>query len=105
MSICSDVYITLEKAREMVLKELMYEQTKLVKKAIEAMDVWELSHIINRDSDIYYYNIETNEEIEDEEWVQKIQSDQYVRKKNVKELNILVLAKSVQRIKYVLLDV
>ena len=105
MSICSDVYITLEKAREMVLKKLMYEQTKLVEKAIEAMDVWELSHIINRDSDIYYYNIETNEEIEDEEWVQKIQSDQYVRKKNVKELNILVLAKSVQRIKYVLLDV
>lgn len=66
MSICSDIYITLEKAREMVLKELMYEQTKLVKKAIEAMDVWELSHIINRNSDIYYYNIETNEEIEDE---------------------------------------
>lgn len=62
MSICSDVYISLEKARKMVLKELLYDQTKLIEKAVSAMDEWELSLILNKNSDIYYYNIESKDE-------------------------------------------
>lgn len=62
MSICSDVYISLEKARKMVLKKLLYDQTKLIEKAVSAMDEWELTSILNKDSDIYYYNIESKDE-------------------------------------------
>jgi hypothetical protein len=58
MSICSDVYITKEEAIKKVTELLMYEQEKLIKKAIEAMDSWELGSYLNKDSDIYYYNVE-----------------------------------------------
>lgn len=57
MSICSDVYIDIHKAREMVKAELMAEQERLVENAVKGMDKWELSRVLNRDSDIYYYNI------------------------------------------------
>lgn len=58
MSICSDVFITREKAEEMVKSQLIYEQTELIKSAVKGMTKWELSGILNRDSDLYYYNIE-----------------------------------------------
>lgn len=58
MSICSDIYISLDEARRRVKVELMSEQEKLVDQAIKGMSEWDLSRILNRDSDIYYYNIE-----------------------------------------------
>ena len=57
MSICSDVFITREEAEKMVKSQLIYEQTELIKSAIKGMTIWELSGILNRDSDLYYYNI------------------------------------------------
>ena len=66
MSICSDVFITREEAEKMVEAQLIYEQTELIKNAIKGMDVWALSSVLNRDSDLYYYNIEREDEEEDE---------------------------------------
>ena len=59
MSASSDVYITKEEARKRVKSILLHEQEQLVDKAIEAMDRWDLSRILNADGDGYsYYNIE-----------------------------------------------
>lgn len=58
MSICSDVFISREKAREMVSKHLMYEQEKLVNAAVKNMQDYELTRYLNGDNSIYYYNIE-----------------------------------------------
>lgn len=67
MSICSDVFITREEAEKMVKSQLIYEQTELIKSAIKGMTIWELSGILNRDSDLYYYNIEGQfDDLEDE---------------------------------------
>lgn len=67
MSICSDVFITREEAEKMVKSQLIYEQTELINSAIKGMTIWELSGILNRDSDLYYYNIEGQfDDLEDE---------------------------------------
>lgn len=64
MSLCSDVYITLEEARKRVRSKLLYEQELLVDKAIQSMDTEDLTSHLNFDTDLYYYNIEsTNENI------------------------------------------
>lgn len=57
MSICSDVFITEEEARERVKRMLMYEQEQLLQLAVNGMQVWDLTSYLNRDSDLYYYNI------------------------------------------------
>ena len=68
MSICSDVFITREEAEKMVESQLIYEQTELIKSAIKGMTKWELSGILNRDSDLYYYNIEGQfDDLEDDD--------------------------------------
>jgi len=64
MSICSDVYITKVEACKRVKSMLMYEQETLIDKAMEAMNEWDLVGYLNRDSDLIYYNIESNEEEE-----------------------------------------
>jgi iron-sulfur cluster repair protein YtfE (RIC family) len=64
MSICSDVYITKEDAVDQVTKILMYEQEKLVRKAVQAMSDDELSCHLNKESDLYYYNIENTKVFE-----------------------------------------
>lgn len=58
MSICSDVYISLDEARQRVKAKLMRDQEELVDQAIKGMSEFDLSCILNRDSDIYYYHIE-----------------------------------------------
>lgn len=58
MSICSDVFISREKALIMVKKQLMYEQERIVDLAIKNMPNWEITSYINSDGSIYYYNIE-----------------------------------------------
>ena len=68
MSICSDVFITREEAEKMVYSQLMYEQERLIQQAIKGMNSWELSGILNRDSDLYYYSIENEfDDLEDED--------------------------------------
>ena len=57
MSICSDVYIEKEKAIEMVKTILMSDQEYLIDCALKGMDNFDLSHYLNKDSDIYFYNI------------------------------------------------
>lgn len=66
MSICSDVFITREEAEKMAEDQLIQEQTILIKQAIKGMNRWELSGILNRDSELYYYNIEREDEDEEE---------------------------------------
>ncbi len=62
MSICSDVFISREKAREMVKAKLMYQQEKLVEIAVKNMKDWELTSELNDGSeDLYFYNIERKE--------------------------------------------
>lgn len=61
MSISSDVYITRKEAKKRVLASMLYEQKRLIDKAVNAMEDFELSSYLNRDSDLYYYNIETDE--------------------------------------------
>lgn len=65
MSICSDVYISREKAREMVTKHLMYEQEKLVNAAVKNMQDYELTSYLNEDGSIYYYNIENKKKVKE----------------------------------------
>ena len=65
MSICSDVYISREKAREMVTKHLMYEQEKLVNAAVKNMQDYELTEYLNEDGSIYYYNIENKKKVKE----------------------------------------
>lgn len=67
MSICSDVYITREKAEKMVKSRLMYEQERLIDLAVKSMGNFDLSGYINEEGSIYYYNIEDDSEDEDEE--------------------------------------
>ena len=61
MSICSDVYISLDEARRRVKIKLMFEQERLIDSAIKGMDKWELDSLLNEDSDIYYYNIKEDD--------------------------------------------
>lgn len=58
MSICSDVCISLEEARRKVKAQLMYEQEQLIDSAIKGMQEFDLTSLLNRDSDLYYYSIE-----------------------------------------------
>ena len=62
MSICSDIYISLDEARKRVKEILLYDQTKLIENAVKGMSEWELSHVLSKDSDLYYYHV-----IEDED--------------------------------------
>lgn len=57
MSICSDVFITEEEARKKVKAFLLYEQELLVDSAVKGMDIFELGSYLNKDSDMYYFNI------------------------------------------------
>lgn len=66
MSIYSDVYISEEKAREIVTKVLLSQQEILVKQAVKGMDKWELSDYINDDNSCYYYRIERDDKEEEE---------------------------------------
>lgn len=61
MSICSDVFITLEEAREMAIENLLYDHKTIIVKAVEAMDDFELSGIINKNSYTVYYNINSED--------------------------------------------
>jgi len=65
MSICSDVYITKAEACKRVKSMLMYEQEILVDKAMEAMTECDLTIYLNKDSDLYYYNIDSDGEEEE----------------------------------------
>jgi hypothetical protein len=56
VSICSDVFITEEEARQRVKRMLMFEQERLIDAAIKGMETFELSMHLNTD-DMYYYNI------------------------------------------------
>lgn len=67
MSICSDVFITKEKARAMVKRVLLSQQEILIDQAIKGMDTWELRRYLNSDGSIYYYNIERSDDEEREE--------------------------------------
>lgn len=67
MSICSDVYINVDEARRKVKAKLMCEQERLIDSAIKGMDEWDLSSILNRNSDLYYYNIESEESEEEDD--------------------------------------
>lgn len=58
MGICSDVYISREEAEKMVLKGLLYDQKVLLEKVVKVMEDHELTSHLNKDSDLYYYNIE-----------------------------------------------
>lgn len=59
MSICSDVYISLEEARERVRSKLTDQQIKLVEAAVKGMTETELCWELNDDDDpIYWYNID-----------------------------------------------
>lgn len=66
MSICSDVFITKEKARAMVKRVLLSQQEILIDQAIKGMDTWELTGYLNYDGSIYYYNIERSDDEEEE---------------------------------------
>jgi len=58
MSISSDVFITEEEARQKVAKLMMIEQEELIKLAIKGMNVFELESYLNRDSEMYFFNVE-----------------------------------------------
>lgn len=62
MSICSDVFISEEKARQMVTSVLLSQQEILIKSAVKGMDKYELTSYLNYDGSIYYYNIESDDE-------------------------------------------
>ena len=62
MSICSDVFISEEKARQMVASVLLCQQEILIKSAVKGMDKYELTSYLNYDGSIYYYNIESDDE-------------------------------------------
>ena len=61
MGISSDVYISKEEAIKRVKAKLMYDHELLINSAIKGMDTWDLSSILNQDSDLYYYNIEDSD--------------------------------------------
>lgn len=65
MSICSDVYIDIETARQKVKAKLMYEQERLIDSAVKGMEDWELSSYLNQDSSLYYYNITSKKKTKD----------------------------------------
>lgn len=59
MSICSDIFITMEEARKRVKEKLMYQQEKLIDTAVKNMKSWELTSELNDGSnDLYFYHIE-----------------------------------------------
>lgn len=59
MSICSDVFISLEEARERVRSKLMDQQSSLIEAAVKGMTERELSWSLNDgSSDLYHYNID-----------------------------------------------
>lgn len=55
MSICSDVFITKEKALERVKRILLSKQEVLIDLALKSMDDFELTSYL--DSEMYYYTI------------------------------------------------
>lgn len=61
MSICSDVFISREEARKRVESILIDNQKELVKLAVQNMEDFDLTHYLNKDGDLYYYNIENEE--------------------------------------------
>jgi hypothetical protein len=63
MSICSDVFITEEEARQRVKRMLMYQQEQLIDAAIKGMETFELSMHLNGHDDLYYYNITKTKEV------------------------------------------
>lgn len=90
MSICSDIFITEEKARQMVRdkllsqqvslieavlqspqntatkEELLSQQTSLIDLAVAAMPRGELTWVLNDGSeDLYFYNLESEDEEDD----------------------------------------
>ena len=65
MSISSDVYISKEEAIKRVKAKLMFDHELLINSAIKGMTPWDLSSILNQDSDLYYYNIKSEEEDEE----------------------------------------
>ena len=58
MSICSDVTITRDKAKEYAKLKLMLAHEKLVDKVVSAMDDDELEWELNEHSDLHWYSIE-----------------------------------------------
>ena len=66
MSICSDVFITEEEARKKVKAFLLYEQELLVDAAVKGMQDFELSLYLNKDCDLYYYNITKTKKVKSE---------------------------------------
>ena len=65
MSISSDVTITRQKALEAVFKKLMYEQTRLIRRAVNGMSNDELASELH--SDLYFYDVEGEGRLK-EEW-------------------------------------
>jgi len=57
MSICSEVYISKDKAKQMVKEKLMAEHAQLIDQAVSGMNESELNEHLNSESDLYYYNI------------------------------------------------
>lgn len=55
MSISSDVDITRQEALEIVFEKLMYKQSELVKKAVNAMTNDELANELH--TDLYFYHV------------------------------------------------
>lgn len=60
MGICSDVFITRDEARSRVKSLLLNEQQQLIESAIKGMADSDLTRILNRDSELYYFNIDTS---------------------------------------------
>lgn len=61
MSICSDIFISRKEARERVRRILIHEQEKLIEHAVDGMEDFELTSYLNRESEMYFYNIEKPE--------------------------------------------
>jgi hypothetical protein len=60
MSICSDVSISLEEAKDRVKNILLCQQKQLIEQAMKGMTKDDLSLILNMDGDLYYYNIRSS---------------------------------------------
>ena len=58
MSVCSDVYLTREEAKSRVKNKLMRDHEFLIDSFVNKAESYELSSILNRDEDYYYYRIE-----------------------------------------------
>lgn len=65
MSICSSIYITKEEALKQAKSVLMRQQESLVDNALKSMEDYELGLLLS--TELYDYNIVTDEENEDEQ--------------------------------------